>query len=394
MNKYLKIIIPILFGLAVILGFLQRKNIAEFSFGQNRQTLTRVPSQDSSLQDYYQKAQDLYSKQNQTSTATFLAVGDIMLSRNVAQAIKNSGNINKPFLPMSAILNGTDFNFGNLESPVAPKYPIVGGHSLIFGAASSTLLALKDYKFQILNLANNHALDQGLAGINSTISSLDYFAIAHVGTGNSLEEAWQPAQVTTKNGIKICFIGASYASINDSGKTLNSYVARIQDLDRLKTSIKESKSLCDFVVVTLHAGTEYTRYPNLEQTTFAHSAIDYGADIVIGAHPHWVQTIEKYQGKYIFYSLGNFIFDQEWSQETKEGLTLKITVSKKQSDNPTIPKAAKSEDLQGGRISATISSIELIPVIVEDYSTPRMANEIESAAILKKINQTQTILYP
>ena len=78
----------------------------------------------------------------------------------------------------------------------------------------------------------------------------------------------------------------------------------------------------------MHAGTEYTRTPMPQQITFAHAAIDDGADIVIGAHPHWVQTIEKYKGKYIFYSLGNFIFDQAWSQETMEGLTLKITVSK------------------------------------------------------------------
>jgi poly-gamma-glutamate synthesis protein (capsule biosynthesis protein) len=131
----------------------------------------------------------------------------------------------------------------------------------------------------------------------------------------------------------------------------------------------------------MHAGTEYMRTPNQNQTEFAHAAIDAGADMVIGHHPHWIQTTEKYQGKYIFYSLGNFIFDQMWSQDTKEGLALKITLSK-------IP----APRLQGTPVPAKLEKLELVPVIIENYSTPRLANEVESLRILKKIDLETKIL--
>jgi poly-gamma-glutamate synthesis protein (capsule biosynthesis protein) len=259
---------------------------------------------------------------------------------------------------------------------------VVGGHSLVFGAPSDYILGLVNYNFKSLNLANNHALDQGIKGLEYTLNYLDEKNIKHVGAGKNLNEAWQPAIVETR-GIKICFIGASYASINDSGKTQNNYVARIDDNENLKLAIQNSKSLCNFVVTTMHAGTEYTRKPNNIQIQFAHNAIDFGADVVIGAHPHWVQTIEKYKDKYIFYSLGNFIFDQEWSQETKEGLALKIQVSKANNQN----------SLQGTQTFAKLENIELIPVILENYSTPRPANEDEAKKILKKIGLDSQFLY-
>ena len=280
--------------------------------------------------------------------------------------------------------------------------------------------ALKDFNFQIINLANNHAFDQGLAGIDVTRKTLDNLGIAHEGTGDNLDQAGTPA-VIESNGIKICFIGASFSSLNDGGKTTNPYVARIGDTANLQSAITSAKSECDFVVVTMHAGTEYTRTPNKAQTTFAHTAIDDGADIVIGAHPHWVQTIEKYcpnapaplplgegaamqraadegsanctNPKYIFYSLGNFIFDQAFSQDTSEGLTLKIKLSKTNTQNPLAPGAASGDDLQGSRITAKLDSIELIPVIIEN-SQPRPATADESKKILQKIGQTESILYP
>src|SRR5205085_3891867 len=141
-----------------------------------------------------------------------------------------------------------------------------------------------------------------LKGLSFTISGLEINGVKHEGTGNNLDQAWQPA-IVESNGLKTCFVGASYSSVNDSGKTTNNYVARIEDLDRLKTATAYSKSKCDFTVVTMHAGVEYTRIPNNAQSAFAHAAIDYGADVVIGAHPHWIQTIEHYKDKYIFYSL-------------------------------------------------------------------------------------------
>lgn len=423
-DSFLKIILPILLTVLAIFAVLIYKNLI---FSGSRTTVTHFtsPSADS-LQDYFQKSQELAQKNSQTASTTFLAVGDIMLSRNVAAVIQKSGDSNFPFLNFTDILASTDFNFGNLESPFTDKQPIIGGHSLIFGAPIENAKGLADYNFKVLNLANNHSFDQGLTGINVTKKTLDQLNILHEGVGDNLNEAWQPA-ITTSNGIKICFIGASYSSINDGGQAFNDYVARTQNLERLKSEILKLKSNCNFIIATMHAGTEYTRTPNSAQTTFAHAAINYGADMVIGAHPHWIQTIEKYcpatpsspgeekmsdalpldkigqsdgqmrsnceNPKYIFYSLGNFIFDQAWSQDTKEGLALKIQISKVQTQNPVAPKAATADDLQGTRQPAKLDFVELIPVVIEN-SQPRPATDAETKKILLKINLNTKILAP
>jgi poly-gamma-glutamate synthesis protein (capsule biosynthesis protein) len=389
-STILKIITALIILLAVAIAIHSRFP----AFLGSRTSITKfTDDSDGSLDSYYERGQDLSPRgQVATTSATFLAVGDIMLSRDVAGAIIKAKNIDYPFLNFSDTLKSTDFNFANLESPVAPKKPIVGGSTLIFGAASSSLQALKDYNFQIVNLANNHAFDQGLAGVDVTRSTLDGLGIAHEGTGDNLDEAWTPA-VVTDNDIKICFIGASFSSLNDGGKAKNDFVARIEDTDRLQSAIRNSQSICDFIVVTMHAGTEYTRAPNNAQVAFAHAAIDDGADIVIGAHPHWVQTIEKYQGKYIFYSLGNFVFDQNFSQDTKQGLVLKIQISKNQTLNQTAPGAASLDDLQGSRIKATLDSIELLPIAIIN-SQPELATADEGKSILNQIKLSTFVLYP
>jgi hypothetical protein len=392
LKKHWKLIIPLLIVLAVALGLLQRSGNPYF--GQNRRTtINNQPAGQDEFKYFYDKSRELSQQDNNHTTASFLAVGDIMLSRNVAAKIQSSKNIDLPFSRMADILKGVDFSFGNLESPITASGGIIGGHAMIFSAPQEYAKGLSDYKFKALNLANNHALDQGTAGLTSTIKYLDDKNIQHVGAGKNLNDAWQPA-VAEANGIKICFVGASYASVNNNGKTTNDYVARIEDMDNLKTAIASAKLQCDFTIATMHAGAEYTRTPNQAQTNFAHAAIDDGADLVIGGHPHWTQTMEKYQGKYIFYSLGNFIFDQEWSQDTKEGLALKIQISKNQVPNQTASGAASLDDLQGSRTPAKLESVELIPVIVENYSTPRPANADETKRILDKIGVTNNLITP
>jgi len=101
-----------------------------------------------------------------------------------------------------------------------------------------------------------------------------------VGTGNTLDEAWEPT-IIEKNGIKIAFIGACYTSYNDDGVRLNPMVARMQNTQKLKDALKKARENADIVVVTMHAGIEYTRNPIPLQIDFAHTAIDNGADIII-----------------------------------------------------------------------------------------------------------------
>lgn len=119
------------------------------------------------------------------------------------------------------------------------------------------------------------------------------------------------------------------------------------------------------MIVAFHWGTEYTSTPNSTQIELAHSTIEAGADLIIGNHPHWVQGIEQYKGKFISYSHGNFIFDQMWSQETKEGVLGKYTFN-----------------------NDGLINVEFIPVIIDEYSQPRFATKAEADRVLQRMKES------
>ncbi len=307
---------------------------------------------------------------------TFFAVGDIMLSRGVARVI-DRGGVDKPFSLTKDALLKTDFNFGNFESPVSGNDSRLGAH-MVFNTKVKDVAAVMNSHFKVVNLANNHIFDQGLEGMRNTLRVMNDRQIAGLGVGENETESWQPKYLDV-NGMKIAFIGASFSSVNDLGKTRNQYVARVEDLDRLAAAVKTAKTQSDFVLVTMHAGVEYTRNPNKLHVDFAHAAVDAGADIVIGAHPHWIQTTEQYKGRWIFYSLGNFIFDQH-DPETHRGMTLRITLA--------APSPAKPE---GG---ASVEKIELLPVMIDTPGVPRFANPAETQSILKSISLSDAVITP
>lgn len=381
-----KIIIIFLFVASASLGLARKL--------PNPHTSSEVPtneSTNSSLEDFYNSAKALAPEPLQ-SEVTFNAVGDIMLSREVANKIDAARDPKLPFKNMEAMLLSADFNFGNLESPITPSKQYHNSSQFIFNTPAEFTTGLAAYKFAILNLANNHANDQENLGLTFTRAFLDSQGIKHMGTGNTRVESWQ-GNMIERNGIKIGFIGATYGL---SYGSLNSkqFVARLKDKQDLRASIEALKASSDFIVVSMHAGEEYTRAANTEQVAFAHAAIDYGADMVIGTHPHWVQPIESYKSKYIFYSLGNFIFDQEWSQDTKEGLVASVTLTGNGQTSSSLSNTARGDAIQGTKQKAELKSITLIPVIIENYSTPRPANEAETKTILQKINRTTTTIFP
>lgn len=308
------------------------------------------------------------------SNASFIAAGDIMLSRGVDRAISRARDPNMPFTQLAEYLGRTDLNFANLESPVSGHDERIG-KGLVFNTHRDDVEGLVKHNFRIVSLANNHALDQGESGLRFTQQFLADLGIEQIGTGNSQAEAWSP-KIIAANGVRIAFIAAAYSSINDGGQRRNRFVARIDDTAELRAAIRRARLAADLVVVAMHAGVEYTRRPHRTQIAFARAAIDAGADIVIGSHPHWIQTIEEYRGKYIFYSLGNFIFDQR-QPGTREGLLIRIGVG-----------TEKCSD----KIYTFIKSLEIIPIIIERVGVPRRASEAETAAILKKIGVVSTYL--
>ena len=296
---------------------------------------------------------------------TIVAVGDIMLSRHVGAKIEQAKNPNLPFEDVRELLDEADITFGNLECPLSDSnIPIREG--LIFRCLTNDFDGVINSGFDVLSAANNHSMDQGIKGLEFTIDYLKSKNILPVGTTPSISlphEGEMKEGVIERNGAKFGFLSYSYSAFNDGKNSTHPQIATL-DIEKLKFDILNLKSRgADIIVVSMHAGTEYTRRPNQTQINFAHAAIDAGADVVIGHHPHWRQTIEVYQGKPIFYSLGNFVFDQMWSQETREGLIVRLAIRDRR-----------------------LERAELIPVVIENYCCPRMANDEEKINILKKIN--------
>ena len=309
-----------------------------------------------------------------TTEVTFLAVGDILLSRLVAARIAEHADPLLPFRPMAEVFGSVDFCVGNLEAPFSGRSGFSTSSANIFNAPPENVRGLRESHFKVLGLANNHMLDQGLAGLRFTLSHLGEQGIATFGVGETEDEAWR-GTVLDVRGVRIGFVGASYASVNDNGKLRNGYVARIEDERRLAAALARLRSEADFVVATMHAGAEYNPQVVPTEERFAHRAVELGADLVLGAHPHVLHRVEKYRGKYVFYSLGNFIFDHE-PLPRRQGLALRIHLRRARSS------------------PATLERIELLPVVIEDHSTPRLGTAAEASAILASIGLTDSTLGP
>lgn len=254
-----------------------------------------------------------------------VAVGDVMLSRNVGVIISTTGDPRAPFLKTAEILEEADITFCNLESPFYEEERL-NGDRLIFGADPETIEGLKYAGFDIVSLANNHFGDQGTDGMSFTLSHLTENGIGYAGAGENEVTAREPF-IIEQNGVTFAFL-----AYNDVQSAIRKGYAATSDkpgfavLSRsnLRQDIKYAREKAQVVIVSIHWGVEYEETPTERQITYAHLAIDSGASLVLGHHPHVIQPVEEYKDGYIFYSLGNFVFDQMWSQETRIGLIARI----------------------------------------------------------------------
>jgi poly-gamma-glutamate synthesis protein (capsule biosynthesis protein) len=302
----------------------------------------------------------------ESQPVVLMAVGDIMLSRNVGTEMFKSHDYTLPFSKTADILVAADITFGNLESPFYNRgWRITQG--MIFKAEPEAIAGLKLAGFDVLSLANNHIMNQGSAGLTYTLDYLKENDILTVGAGRDFNAAHTPT-ISKINDTNFGFLAYSYVDYHDSADQKD--VVSGLNIEQAKKDLEALRSQVDVVIVSFHAGDEYTVKPNQSQKDFAHAVIEAGADLVIGHHPHWPQIIEKYQDKWIFYSLGNFVFDQEWSQETKEGLILKAVWQDKK-----------------------LKELSLMPVIIENYSTPRLADSQESQKIFDRIGVSGPIIF-
>ena len=240
---------------------------------------------------------------------TIVMGGDVMLGRSVNTRLARTRDYTWPFYYIGDDFRSADLAYVNLESPLTTScHPTDTGMRLC--GYQSNVNSLLAAGVDVASLANNHALDYGSVGLIETkqVLALNNIEVSGVG-GVVIKEV---------KGLKVAFV-----SFNDVGSL--SGIDSVTDTI-LKKRLEEAASLADFVVATFHWGREYESSPTSRQISLAHQAVSLGADLVVGAHPHWIQTKEIFQGVPIYYSLGNTIFDQEWSEQTKTGLILKVYI--------------------------------------------------------------------
>jgi poly-gamma-glutamate capsule biosynthesis protein CapA/YwtB (metallophosphatase superfamily) len=265
--------------------------------------------------DMYKPYFSAFLQKEEPITITF--AGDTLMDWSVKEAINKHGP-QFPFVHVKEQVKSADYAILNLESAVTTKntpFPKIYN----FKADPIALKGVKDAGFDLVTLANNHAMDYKEEGLVDTINHLKNYELHYIGAGSNDEEAYAPHRISIKNK-NISFLNFShvlpavswYAQPNKPG------LASGYQLERMLELIEKEKGVSDFVFVIIHWGKEKMNKPVYYQETYGKAMVDAGADGIIGHHPHWLQGFEYYKGKPIAYSLGNFLFPDYVTGKTAE----------------------------------------------------------------------------
>ena len=281
-------------------------------------------------------------------------VGDVIFADNVDVALKANG-YDYPYRQVRSYLESADLTIANLETPLTER-----GSAAIkeyaYRSNPKALPAFKEAGFDLVNLANNHILDYGTIGLLDTFDHLDKAGIRWFGAGRNVAEAFKPV-IVEKKGIKIAFLGLSKVVPTQEWKAGKDRpgVAETYALKLPLEAIQNAKKQADLVIVVAHWGVERQDQPEKYQKDFARQYIDAGADLIVGGHPHVLQGFENYKGKWIAYSLGNFIFTMNENPLTWETVILQATCSKEGGcalkTVPVLTKLANPEPMTGDAAS-------------------------------------------
>lgn len=253
---------------------------------------------------------------------TIAAVGDLMLGNRTEPFLKEFGP-DYPFAEVKPFFEQADVVVGNLESPISTRGTAVENKKFTLRAGPIAAQALVAAGIRVVTLANNHSMDFGPLALQDTLEQLDENNILYSGAGMDLDDARAPALLKVK-GKTIAFLSYSltfplefFASAKRPG-TAPGYK------EYMKADIEKARTVADFVVVSIHWGAELMLAAKDYQIALGHDCINWGADLVLGHHPHVLQEIELYKGKLIAYSLGNFVFGSE-SNRTNTSMILLLT---------------------------------------------------------------------
>jgi poly-gamma-glutamate capsule biosynthesis protein CapA/YwtB (metallophosphatase superfamily) len=305
------------------------------------------------------------------TVTTATVVGDVMLARRVGSRMTASGDFAAALRPTAQRLAGADLTVGNLEGTLSRLgRPQQGGDS--FGADPRVRRGLLLAGFDVLSLANNHTGDYGLASLVDTVRRVRETGIVPVGAGADLAEARKPA-VVVRNGVRFGVVAFDAIGETPAARAARPGAFRLRmqprtgplvpsDLERVLDTVRELRTTVDVVMVLPHWGTQYTTRTVADQRRVGRALVEAGADIVVGGHPHWVQGVELHRGAPIAYSLGNYVFDMDFSRETQEGAFLELVFW-----------------------GSDLKAAELVPVRIGADFAPRVASGAGGQAILDRV---------
>lgn len=313
-------------------------------------------------------------------TTSFAFAGDVMLDRGVAR-ILDKKNLYL-FSDIEPLLKNPTISFINLETSVS-LYGKKFAKPYCFKSHPKRLFHLTNAGIDVVSSANNHSMDTLTIGIINTLSNLKNYGILATGAGTNLAHATKPVIFET-NGVRIGILAFGdiapirfYASKNRAG------VAGLFS-ELIVAEIKKLRKRVDFVVVSVHWGIEYKDFITKNQRDLAHLIIDTGADLIVGHHPHVLQGIEQYKTGMIFYSLGNFIFDQKKEIKTRYSMVGRATLK------PILTPTTNSENKISYATNIDISY--MFAPILRNYDTfiperPHIATQSNILQHLRKISK-------
>ena len=281
-------------------------------------------------------------------SADIVMVGDIMMGDRMLPFLEAEG-VGYPFASLAPALRSADLTVGNLEGPVAVEAKLNRDLRFPYKVPPWTLQGLREAGFDLLSLANNHLVDCGQDGVRETMRHVEVSGMQHFGAGHGA--AARKPKVVDVSGTRVAFVGwlGADSLLRDEGhaaregafedaqrwarRRLGTSGGRlglvVGSADEVEEMVAEARAVADVVVVYAHWGIRYRRAPSPLQRLLAHTAIDAGADLVVGHHAHIWQPLELYRGKLIAYGLGNFAFGSR-NRRARAGLILRAHLRHRQ----------------------------------------------------------------
>lgn len=295
------------------------------------------------------------------------AVGDLMFARDITTLMQQYGAA-YPFARVRPLLDGVDVLVGNMEGTLTTRgSALVKTHT--FRTPPELAAGLTAAGFDLVTLGNNHAYDFGSVGLDDTLAALQRAGVPTVGAGANEAAARAPYFIDVR-GRRIAVL--SYSGVDESGfaSAGGPGVARAT-VESIREDVRGAAPQADYTLVFMHAGIEYTREPSALQGAIAHAAIDAGADVVVGSHPHVLQGWERYGDGLILYSLGNFVFDLDTDDLASFG-------------SPPFETAVAVLTLASGRPPA----VEFRPAFIDPIEDrPRAATPEEASRVLAALSE-------